>query len=147
MKTPLFRALGPLFLTAVLVLLGTGCVNIPRLTTLDKHASPFQVKVKNDSSLELLVFQHEREPLTVVPPHEVRTVYVNLDYYDQNYSVVLFARPTSIPLDGKKIPARRFVFTNYRYDPVYGSGWGRPQNETYVWPIDDNTFKQNGWFW
>ena len=133
--------------------LGSGCQSFrqalhqERFETSPARATRFAIKVVNDSTVELALFEHEARVLAIVPAHEVKTIYVNLEYYDQNFKVVMFAKPITMAMGGKYIPRQTFYFRNYRYDSVYGSGWGAPENEIYVWGINDNTFKQLGWSW
>ncbi len=136
---------------------GGGCATSPgrafyqalhqgRFETLPGRITPFAVPIVNNTTNEFAVTSHfSQEVLVIVHPHETRTVFTHLEYYEQYFKVTFFVRPVSSTLAGKYIPSKTVVFQNYRYDPVYGSGWGAPQNEVYVWPVSDETFKYRSW--
>ena len=151
------RSLVMMALLLVVASFGGGCatspghafyqaLHQPRFETLPGRVTPFAVPIVNNTTNDLVVTSHfSQEVLTIVPPHETRTVFTHLEYYEQYFKVTLFVKPLYGTMLGKFIPNKTVVFQNYRYDAVYGSGWGTPQNEVYVWTITDETFKYRSW--
>ncbi len=152
------RSFLPLLLAGLaLLLLGTGCFTPPtqRLYTVTQapdgkwydpngnrsYPMPASVKVENTLATPLEVFAREDLVIAVVPPGEIRTIYVNMTYIEPGFRMVLFARPVGDSLRGKELAKREFRFSNYYgYDQVYGPGWGSPVVETKVWTVGTGEF-------
>lgn len=106
-----------------------------------RFPSPATVKVENTTEKTIAIFAREDRVIVTIPPHQLRTVEVSLEYYQQNYTAVLFAKILDDPMRGKELAKRAFVFRNYRFDPVYGPGWGAATPETKLWVIYAADFK------
>lgn len=98
------------------------------------------VKVENTQNKSIGIFVREDRLVVIVPPHELRTIQVALDYYQEGYRLVLFARVMGETMQGKEFAKREFYFRNDRSDPVYGAGWGSPVPETKIWVIGAGDF-------
>lgn len=151
------RSVLPLLAAGLALFLGAGCSGLLQ----DRHYSLTQapdgkfytpageqrlpsaatVKVENTTEKTIAIFVREDKVIVLVPPHELRTVEVALDYYQENYRTILFARIMDDTMQGKEFAKQSFVFRNYSYDQVYGRGWGMPTPETKLWVIRKADFK------
>lgn len=151
------RSFLPLLAAGLALILGAGCAGIQqdRFYALTQAAdgkfytpageqrfpSAATVKVENTTDKSIAVFAREDRVITLIPPHQLRTVEVALDYNQVNYRLILFARIADDTMQGKELAKQSFVFSNYRYDAVYGPGWGMPTPETRLWVIRSGDFK------
>ncbi len=150
------RPLLPLLAAGLALLFGIGCSTLPErlysitqapdgkfYTPTGEQRLPSHATVKVENTLDkttLAIFAREDKIITIVPPHEIRTVHVELDYYQQDYHLILFAKPSE-DMAGKELAKGSFRFSNYRYyDAVYGQNFGAVRPETKVWVIRRNDF-------
>lgn len=156
MKTKItsVRSFLPLLAAGLALFLGVGCATQERFYSITqasdgkfytptgerRYPSSASVKVENTLDKDIEVFAREDRVITIVPAHQLRTVYVALDYYEQGFRAVLFARIVGDTMKGKELAKNDFRFANYSYDPVYGSGWGTPTPETKEWTIYEKDF-------
>ncbi len=154
------RSFLPLLLAGLSLLLGVGCAGLrqERFYALTQAAdgkfytpageqrlpSPATVKVENTTDKSIAVFAREDRVIALIPPHQLRTVEVALDYNQLNYRLILFAKIADDTMQGKELAKQSFIFSNYRYDAVYGPGWGMPTPETKLWVIRNGDFKPQG---
>lgn len=130
----------------LLVFTAVGCQSVPRYYTSgidttankeitgpakQKYVSPFTIRVYNGSSKSVIISEREDEVITVVPSGTVRTIYVNLDYTQNNERCHLFVRAEG----HQKISVADFYFANVRYSDVNGYGFGAPYRENKDWNI------------
>ncbi|MEI6345627.1 MAG: hypothetical protein WCO79_00080 [bacterium] len=156
-KNQLVRSFLPL-LAAGLALLSVGCAGLQqeRFYSITQNAdgkfyapngeqrfpSALSIKVENTTDNTIAVFTREDRVIVLVPPHQLRTIEADLDYNQENYRFILFAKIAGDEMKGKELAKREFVFRNYRqYDQVYGSGWGPVVPETKFWVIGIADFR------
>jgi hypothetical protein len=154
-KTQVVRSFLPILIAGFALILGAGCATQERFYSLTqapdgkfytpegnrRFPSAATVKVENTLGKEIAVFAREDRIITIVPPHQLRTVEVALDYNQQNYRLVLFAKIVDDTMQGKELAKQAFSFSNYYYDPVYGPGWGAARPETKLWVIRQSDFR------
>lgn len=151
------RSLLPLLAAGLALFFGIGCAGLQQerfyaLTQAPdgkfytpsgerRFPSPATVKVENTTEKTIAIFAREDRIIVLVPPHQLRTVEVALDYYQENYRLMLFAKIPEDSMRGKEFAKKDFFFRNHSYDPVYGPGWGSPTPETKLWVIRQGDFK------
>jgi|GEM_PF-3114230 len=152
---PSIRSILPLLVAGIALFLGVGCATQDRFYSLTQAAdgkfytpkgeqrfpSAATVKVENTLDKTIAIFAREDRMIVSIPPHELRTVEVSLEYYQVGYRLMLFAKVVDEPMRGKELAKQVFTFSNYRFDPVYGYGWGSPTPETKLWVIRQGDFK------
>jgi len=149
-NTRTVRSFLPLLLAGLALLSGFGCATQERFYTITQNAdgkfytpngdrrfpSALSIKVENTTDKSIALFVREDRVIVSVPPHQLRTIEAGLDYNQENYRFILFAKIVGDEMKGKELAKREFFFRNYRqFDQVYGPGWGPAVPETKIWVI------------
>ncbi|MEK7645285.1 MAG: hypothetical protein AAB391_03135 [Patescibacteria group bacterium] len=152
------RSFLPLLVAGLSLLLGVGCAGLrqERFYSLTQAADgkfydptgeqrfPSAATVRVENTLEkgtIEVFVREDKNVVLIPPKSFRTVHVQLDYYQQGYVAVLFARILDDNTPGRTLAKRAFIFQNARHnDRVYGQDFGPVIPETKVWIVKREEF-------